>query len=112
MFQGPSIQRYKGLGEVDADQLRENKFDPQNRSMPRVEVMHGDVADETFSPLMGDVVEPRGKFVKDNVLSINNLDVFTDRMNLFLGGSCKLRFEGVCLCRSDRSRRRPCAQGR
>ena len=72
---GMSIQRYKGLGEMNGEQLWETTLDPEVRSLLQVRVDHVDQANDIFSVLMGEIVEPRRNFIQENSSKVRNLDI-------------------------------------
>ena len=72
---GLKITRFKGLGEMNAEELRETTLDPANRTLLRIRMEDAAAADELFRVLMGDKVEPRREFIEKHALDVKNLDV-------------------------------------
>src|SRR5207302_3462690 len=75
---GIDYYRFKGLGEMDAEELRETTMDPATRTLVQVTMEDATAADKVFSMLMGDQVEPRRAFIEENARLVTNLDVYED----------------------------------
>jgi DNA gyrase subunit B len=72
---GIQIKRFKGLGEMNAKELFETTMNPERRKLLRIELTNAVDAEEMFTKLMGDEVEPRRRFIEDNALNVRNLDI-------------------------------------
>ena len=85
--EGIQVSRFKGLGEMDAEELADTTMDPANRILIRVEVEDAAAADRIFSTLMGDQVEPRRAFIEQNARDVRFLDVYPSSRSARAGSS-------------------------